>query len=135
MHRHLTAWLAALALLIGSLLPVLSHAVVAQTAQDAQSWVEVCTVSGMAWVRALEVDTDQARASADHSTDDTSVPSRLMGACDGCSGHAPLLGVPPLAAVSLLPIGPAALPQAFLQAPRTLFVWVSAHSRAPPQLG
>lgn len=126
-HRQLTAWLAALALLLGSLLPVLSHAVVEAPA-DGQGWVEVCTVSGMAWV---------------HQVDDTAEGAALahpmpggpftLDRCDWCATHNPLAGLPPLAGTLAVPMvfGPDA-PPAFLHAPRPLFVWAAAQSRAPP---
>lgn len=123
-HRHITAWLAALALLLGSLLPLVSHAVVSAPA-DGSGWVEVCTVSGMAWVQ-----TDAGDPSAG-----TQLPVHDMAQdrCDWCASHSPLSGLPPVAHPLAAPLafGPE-LPPAFLHAPRPLFVWAAAHSRAPP---
>jgi len=133
-HRQLTAWLAAWVLLLGSLLPVLSHAVVRAPA-DGQGWVEVCTVSGMAWVKQVAdigADTAAAEGSAPlaHSMPGTAF---TLDRCDWCATHNPLAGVPPLAVPLAVPLvfGPDA-PPAFLQAPRSLFVWAAAQSRAPP---
>ena len=124
LHRRITAWLAALAVLWGALLPVLSHAVVAHQA-GGNGWVEVCTATGMAWVN-----------SADNvSTPDTDSPASgmNMAACDWCATHSPLAGLHAVAQPLAAPLvfGPH-VPVAFLHAPRPLFVWAAAQSRAPP---
>jgi len=125
-HRRLTAWLAALALLCSGLLPVLSHAVVASSGPG-QGWVEVCTVSGMAWVQQADGDADSSGLSSTPGTD------LSMARCDWCATHSPTTGLPPVAASALvLPLAGTDVPPAFLHAPRPLFVWASAHSRAPP---
>jgi hypothetical protein len=133
-HRQLTAWLAAWAVLLGSLLPVLSHAVVAHTAGE-NGWVEVCTVSGMAWVRQA----DDASASASNSQTpqpgDAGGTLAGMGSCDWCATHAPITGLPSLNAVAHLPaLALPAFPPAFLQTPRTPSVWATAQTRGPPAL-
>ena len=48
--RLWTTWLALWALVLGACLPTLSQAAVQLT--DRQGWVEVCTSTGMVWVRA-----------------------------------------------------------------------------------
>ena len=119
-----TAWLAALAVLWGALLPVLSHAVVAHQSTSS-GWVEVCTATGMAWVASAD-----GAAAADSG--DPLLGMNMAG-CDWCATHTPLAGlhvaVQPLAAPTVF--GPT-VPLAFLQAPRPLFVWAAAQSRAPP---
>lgn len=139
--RRLTAWLAALAVLWGSLLPALSHAVVAHTVAG-QGWVEVCTVSGMAWVRqapdgsVLSV-ADQPTPGAHPSgpTDPSDPASSTMANCGWCATHAPVPGLPGVPALAVLPAtGHVPLPPAFWHAPRLLPVWASAQSRAPPSL-
>ena len=70
LHRRLIAWLAAMALMLGSLLPVLSHAVVVAPSQG-QGWVEVCTVSGMAWVKQV---TDKLRVAVAAAVQVAEVP-------------------------------------------------------------
>jgi hypothetical protein len=144
--RQLTAWLAAMAVLLGSLLPVLSHAVVAHTAVG-QGWVEVCTVSGMAWVRqqgdepgrmAMYGVAPGASASSDAGDPGSpQVPSTSVtpSDCGWCATHAPALALPGLNAVAVLTtLGQADVPLAFLHAPRLLQVWATAQSRAPPLL-
>lgn len=136
--RQLTAWLAALAVLWGSLLPVLSHAVVAHTVAG-QGWVEVCTVSGMAWVRqaadgsVVSVADESTPASAHLPGSSDSRGSGTMTGCNWCATHAPTPSLPGVDALAVLPAtGHQAVPQAFLQAPRLLQVWATAQSRAPP---
>jgi hypothetical protein len=129
LRQRLTAWLALWSLVLGALLPVLSHAAV-RAAPAESGWVEVCTVSGMAWVR-------QAPEGA--AQDDGAVPpakgslGMAMPGCTWCATHAPGLSLPPVAALTPLPlVGARWVPDAFLQAPRLLAVWATAHSRAPP---
>ena len=127
--RHVTAWLAALAVLMAALLPALSHAVMSRLA----------ATSGMAWVSAdasSAVSADpvapgQSQTGLQGSgSGDTGM---VMAGCDWCATHAPGWSLPPVAALSLpLPVQLADVPLAFLHAPRLLAVWASAHSRAPP---
>ena len=125
-HRF-TAWLAALAVLWGALLPVLSHAVAAHQV-GSSGWVEVCTATGMAWVKSAD---DVAATSANGQSEPAS--GMVMTGCDWCATHSPQLGVPPVAQPLAVPLvfGPD-VPTAFLRAPRPLFVWATAQSRAPP---
>lgn len=122
-HRFI-AWLAACAVLCAALLPVLSHAVVAHQVGDS-SWAEVCTVTGMAWV-----------TSADNgvaSDTDSPAPGMNMAGCDWCATHSTLAGLSAAAQPLAAPLAfEPPLPAAFLHAPRPLFVWAAAHSRAPP---
>ncbi len=141
--RTLTAWLAALAVLCAGLLPLVSHAVVPHLQAQA-GMVEVCTVTGMAWVNVgagVGVD-GQAGAQAPAaslaakpggSPTAPLSPDMAMGHCDWCATHAPALGMPPPVATAQLPPAVlAAQPPAFWQAPRLLFAWAAAQPRAPP---
>jgi Protein of unknown function (DUF2946) len=131
--RQLTAWLATLALLLGGLLPVLSHAVVSAPA-NGQGWVEVCTVSGMAWVKPAVADTNAANVEGGAPLAHSMPGSPLtMDRCEWCAAHNPLAGVPLLASPLAAPLefGSCVLPR-FFHAPRPLFVWAAARSRAPP---
>lgn len=128
LHRQLTAWLTALSVLLAGLLPVVSHAVVSAPA-DGAGWVEVCTVSGMAWVKQAD---DERALGMSHTQP---VPGQGGGAdpCKWCATHSPVLGLPLVASPHVAPlVFGADEPLAFLNAPRPLFVWASAHSRAPP---
>ena len=126
-----------MAMVLGSLLPALSHAVVSAPAAG-QGWVQVCTVSGMAWVQQLPAATaDSATANdtaIDSATDSSAAPVG-MGQCSWCATHGHLAGLPNVAQPLVLPqVFAASVSSAFLQAPRPLFVWAAAQSRAPPVL-
>lgn len=140
LHRRLIAWLAACALLLAGLLPAVSQAVVAKTAGPGD-WIEVCTSTGMAWVRGGEPGAAPSAAPSTHpglalSADPGNgvvTTAMLSGTCDWCQ-HVPVaMQVPSTPALSFLqPLEPAAWPRAFLHAPRTPFAWAAPHSRAPP---
>ncbi len=120
--RVLTSWLAILAILMAAFAPSISHAL---GSKFGPSWVEVCTPSGAKWVQAGNGAGDEAPAlSGGH----------LLEHCPYCSLHANAIAVPatPVASVPLL-LPPHDLPIAFLAVPRTLYAWVSAQPRAPPQ--
>lgn len=118
-HRRLTTWIAALAILLASLAPAMSHALASAAGT---LWVEVCTSQGAKWIQAGEDGTERAPASA-----------HLLEHCPYCTLHAPALGLPPAAPSAHLPLPLShAVPLAFLSAPRTLHVWVRAQPRAPP---
>ena len=119
-HRQLTTWIAALAILLASLAPSLSHALASATGTD---WIEICTTQGARWVDAGEDGSERAPASA-----------HVLDHCPYCSIHAPALGLPPASDSAYQPSRLAhEVPLAFLAAPRTLHAWVSAQPRAPPQ--
>lgn len=134
LRQRISAWVALVLVVVQAMLPVLSHAVVSQAAQE-QGWVEVCTVSGMAWVRltSTAAPTDVADAA------DESAPSPLSSlasrGCEWCATHHPLTALPPASFASPIAASNwASHPPAFFHAPRLLAVWASAHSRAPPVL-
>jgi hypothetical protein len=118
-HRRLTSWIAALAILLASLAPALSHALASATGTQ---WVEICTAQGSKWIKAGEDGSERSPASA-----------HVLDHCPYCSLHAPTLGLPPATPLARLPLRLShKLPLAFLSAPRTLHAWVSAQPRAPP---
>lgn len=127
--RQFTAWLAALSVLCAGLLPLLSHAVVPHLS-GAAGMVEVCTVTGMAWVK-LDGEAP-AVAPQPGQTGDPS-PTMGMAACDWCATHLPLAAVPP---VSVAPALPAAalsvLPTGVGVSHHPLPAWAVAQPRAPP---
>lgn len=120
--RVLTSWIAVLAILMAALAPSISHAL---SAKNGASWIEVCTSVGAKWVLPDGSLKDQAPVSGDvHPVEH----------CPYCSLHANAMAIP------AAPVVPAPaifssdlLPTAFLVAPRTLYAWVSAQPRAPPQ--
>jgi hypothetical protein len=116
--RRLATWIAALAILMAALAPALSHAL---GAQQAASWIEICSAQGSKW---LPVDDDgSSKPKAAHAFEH----------CPYCTVHAQGLGLPPVVPAVAHPAGLHDIaPQAFLAAPRTLHAWVSAQPRAPP---
>ncbi len=127
--RQLTAWLAAMAVLCAGFLPLVSHAVVPHLS-GAAGMVEVCTVTGMAWVKVGSAAPSDA---AQPGQTDDSAPSMTMAHCDWCATHTAQLGVPPAPVALALPslVLPAA-PPAFFHAHHPLFAWAAAQPRAPP---
>lgn len=118
-HRHITAWIAIVAMLALALMPTLSRAMA--FADGSGRWAEVCTPQGMKLV-----------ATADRG-DEVPQATLQLDHCGFCSlatdGAAPL---PPAVPVLALPVTRAAVPALFLHAPRTLHAWAHAQPRAPP---
>jgi len=50
--RRTTAWIALLAVCFGALAPTLSQAALKAQGEDAGHWVQICSASGITWVRA-----------------------------------------------------------------------------------
>lgn len=118
--RKLFSWMACAAVLMGSLAPILTHAL---ERSPGNNWVEVCTAMGSQWVKADGTSQAPGETPADHAQQH----------CPYCSSHVPVLGVPPATAtVLVLPTLRVGLPELFLLAPRTLFAWSTAQPRAPP---
>jgi len=120
---HIAAWIACFAILFAALAPTVSHAL-ATSGNDTSLWTEICTAAGLKLVKS-EAGTDQH--------DEQSQLATGMEHCPYClpQGAMPGLPSPPL---TILPAAQAAssLPILFYQAPRPLFVWATAQSRAPP---
>lgn len=117
-HR-LASWIAALAILLTSFAPWVSHAL--GPAQGA-AWAEICSAHGATRV---EPGGDASR--------DPFATKHPLAHCPYCSLHATALGLPPSPVVVPLRLGLRdERPAAFLAAPRTLAAWVSAQPRAPP---
>jgi len=117
-HRF-TTWLAILAMLALALLPAASRAWAA--AHNQGDVVEICSIQGSRWVSL--------------STGEEVEPALqpLPEPCHFCQLQGGLDLLPPATAPAwLLPPPLAALPQAFLQAPRLLPIWRKALSRGPP---
>lgn len=117
--RRSTAWIALLAVCFGVLAPTLSQAALQLRGGEPGQWVQVCSASGISWVRAGHGDEAQPEADAP-----LSCPWGLMA-----SGGA---GLPPSHTLSLPGPAPHALPLA--QAQRAAWPALSAHApaRAPP---
>jgi hypothetical protein len=123
--RTLTAWIALFAILLGALMPAMSHAL-SRIAGTETRWVEVCTVAGTKLV-ALE-----------DSADDGKGGSHGLFAAERCAfcvthGGAPVLPTPHTLSFALQ-AGAEAFPRLYFHSPRPLFAWVTAPPRAPPLL-
>lgn len=115
-HKKILTWLACLAVVFGSLVPAISHALQASAADP---WQDFCSAS---------------KPGLDAASTDKSAPGGLsMPHCPYCTLHALDLAPAPVSCgtvlIADLPIEPPAL---FLAAPRTLHAWASANPRAPP---
>jgi hypothetical protein len=118
LHRRFSAWLALLALLLGTLAPAVTQAVAAGS--ERAGWVQICSVSGMSWVQIDAGDTAPSDSTA-------------ASGCTWCSAHG-AAGLPPEpAAWALASVAPA-LPLDRFTAVVVARQWTPAHSRAPPFL-
>lgn len=80
-----------LALVMSALAPTLAHAWVA--ASDEDQWIEVCSASGMVWLKA------NGLGAADQGASDQDAPMADMGKhCPWCSFHGSAAGLPPAVA-------------------------------------
>lgn len=111
-----------LAMLWGALVPTLAQAAMASS--DSPGWVEVCSTSGVVWVR---IDN-----TVDASTTEPAPMAASASACAWCllQGGA---DVPPNhASTVLVTPAPGALPDTLFVSIVPLAVWSTAQSRAPP---
>ena len=120
-RRRFAAWLAILAMLVGALAPAIAQARMA--GGDRADWLEVCSATGMVWVKA---DTGEIAQKSGTPAGDGSQH------CPWCTLHGGAADVPPTVAGVNLPPRLTDLPPAFYRAPLADTVWVPAHSRAPP---
>eukprot|EP01136_Pigoraptor_vietnamica_P016485 Opistho-1_new@60513 len=122
-HRRFTTWLALLAVVLGALAPTVAQAVVASS--DRAAWVEICSVSGMVWVKA---DTGE-RAGVEH--DGPAPMGDAAQHCAWCSLHG-AAGLPPLITVAEPAPRQTGLPPAFYRAVALSGTWAPPQARAPP---
>jgi Protein of unknown function (DUF2946) len=123
LHRRVAAWLAILALLAGALAPTVAQARMA--GGDRADWLEICTTTGMVWVKA---DAGDVASQADGPPADNSASAH----CPWCTLSAGGNGLPPAEIAFAAPVVLAELPPAFYRTPLTDTVWATAQSRAPP---
>jgi hypothetical protein len=120
-HHRITAWLAMAAVALAALAPAVAQAVVSGSGNS--DWVEVCSVSGMVWVK---TDASDTRHDAGSPLADAGMK------CPWCGLHGGVAGLPPQTeARHLLAAGPALLPGA-RNLPKVCAVWLGASARAPP---
>ena len=122
--QRFAAWVACLAILLAAFAPSVAHAWnLAQSRVASQ--MEICSVMGVAH--------EKANDAADPVSASESAPTSHLEHCPFCAGHGAVPAMAPVAGFSLpVPQISAGFPFLYYQAPRRLFVWSSAHSRAPP---
>jgi hypothetical protein len=117
-QRRLLTWLTLWAMGLGALAPTLAQA--ALRAGDPVPWVQVCSSTGMFWVRAGEP------VEAPHAEAQMACPWCVLGG--GADAPAPAHTLPwPQALAAPLPLAPT--PPLHLLAP-----WAQPPARAPPGL-
>lgn len=120
--RARIAWIACLAILFNAFAPLVSHAMAASA--SAAMTMEVCTAMGVTTMP-LAADGGEASSSAKLH--------KAMNHCGYCVSHAASHGLPPPATVAFaVPAGRDVYPPLYYHAPRPLFPWSLAQSRAPP---
>jgi Protein of unknown function (DUF2946) len=124
LHRRITAWLAMLALVLGALAPTVAQAMV--VGGERADWLEICSVSGMAWVK---VDTGEVR---DQQPDGGAPAGAASQHCAWCTLHGGVSGLPTVSPVPVMAARLTDLPPAFYLAPMAASVWMPALSRGPP---
>jgi hypothetical protein len=124
-YRRFTVGLAMLAMVLGVLASTMAQAVVSASGQA--QWVEVCSTSGMVWVKA------DGGAELGASSEALSNPMGDMSEpCPWCTLHGGAAGAPGRALAFVGPILSAEPPPAFLFSATISGVWAVAHARAPP---
>jgi hypothetical protein len=109
-----------LALVLAALAPTLAQAVVASS--DRSDWVQICSTTGMAWVK---VDTAAA--------DTESAPMADMGMqCPWCTLHSPATGLPPAPGLTVTAAAQISPVEGLTAALPPVGVWLAAPVRAPP---
>jgi len=111
-----------LVMVFGALAPAMAQAMVASS--DRAEWVEVCSASGMLWVKADgsgAVDTDMDESMADASQ-----------RCPWCSLHGTTAGLPPVVAFTGVQNASSDPVPAFLRLSAPSAVWASPQARGPP---
>lgn len=123
--RTLTAWIALFAILLGAVMPAMSHALSRLTGDETR-WVEVCTLAGTKLVAVDESTGDSKGGNADL------FPAER---CAFCATHG---GMPALPTPDVAPFaretGIDEFPRLYYHSPRPLFAWVRSLPRAPPLL-
>jgi hypothetical protein len=114
-----------MAMVLSALAPTVAHAWVA--AADEGQWIEVCSVSGMVWLKA-----DGPEASADTATGSNMPMADMAQHCPWCSFHGASAGLPPATLDAAVAVHaehamPGWIDMALPQQPR-----LRALARAPP---
>lgn len=114
-----------LAIVLGALAPAVAQVMVSQA--DRSGWHEVCTVSGMVWIKA------DAPASASGVSHEPGSPmAETSMNCPWCSLHGGAVGLPPVVGGAGPLMRQTGLPPPSFRAVTFSGVWAVAHARAPP---
>jgi hypothetical protein len=125
--KRLTAWIACFVMLFASLAPSISHAVTAARSSTS-FWAEDCSMHGE--VHNAADHQDHGAHSHDQSHDSS---GSHFEHCPFCLTHAGSFALLQTVAPTAYEAGGLSeFPILFFQAPRLLFVWVTAQARAPP---
>jgi hypothetical protein len=114
--------MAALAMLVVTLAPAISHAL---HSQASTAWIEVCTAQGSKWI-------DADGSSVGVTPDPQPAEARMFEHCPFCHLYPAVIGMPPAPAIVGLVAVLFEVPRLFLSAPRTQHAWIAAQPRAPP---
>ena len=119
-HRNIIGLIAALAIVLNSVMPTLSH-LLTSSHFNSTFLVEVCTATGSKWV-------------ADERQPPRKDPgSGIVPMCPYCIAHAAVVGLGPGNSLSLLALNLSYnFPTLFYQSPYPLYAWVSSSPRGPP---
>lgn len=123
LRRRFAAWLAIVAMLLGALAPTIAQA--RMGGSERADWLEICTTTGMVWIKADSGELAQ-------KTDGQPAGSDTSPHCPWCTLHGGASGLPPVETAAVVPAPLAERPPAFYRAPLTDTVWAMARSRAPP---
>jgi hypothetical protein len=120
LKRHISHWIAVLAVLMSSVAPTVSQAVsLAQHGQGIS--IEVCTTTGIQMTQVIDAS-------------DADEPTQANSHCPLCVVHGNFV-LPLNYELSFAkPVNSNIYPQLFYQSPKPLFAWVALPSRAPPSL-
>lgn len=122
--RVVTAWIACFAILLVALAPSISHAFAAKKASS-KEWTEICTSTGVKQVIVTAGENAKPFSPGKHDQHSED--------CPFCRTQGDSLGPPPAGAIFVFgPDTSLSYPFLFYQAPRPLFTWAPAQSRAPP---
>lgn len=123
-HQRRVAWIAALLILLGALLPLIGQALMRPG--DNGRWIEICTSAGMILIA------DPATAAGDGSSE----LALDRQHCPLCLSHAGQMALPPDAQPAWFHASTAAAirPVVRIRHPALNLVWLTASSRGPPRL-
>lgn len=136
--RKTTAWIALLAVCFGAFAPTLSQAALKARGDDAGHWVQICSASGITWVRADTSATASTAAgdlaAADPADPAAEHPAEAALTCPWGVVAAGAAHLPPAPFLSLPEAAPH--PRPLARAQRGVAAPPSAHApaRAPPSV-